>query len=345
MRLLRKAIRRISASTEQGRTVFEDFHLVDPADSPHRFPYFNKNYTLTDSETVFSLKNKLLSNPVVNSVEFLDPEYVSFHDHCPMNLVMKRDFLLCINENQYLAYITTNLDYAGLLQGHKGIDCSPIKNLVFDTNYGAVSRHFIKNFVAFLLIEMEHEKDEDDRKDMLKNAIEEKIYRDALFFEKKRRFYDKLISKIEAKIEVGKKFERDLAAKLDKKAKLPLNILTVVVSLQILFTQYGSYIGYSWDIIEPLVCFFSSIDIFFAYLYWYLFGTQFNYEQYYKKRREKKMMKDPGFKAIHDRRYADILKTIKLKRSLFSSDMLELIECFSSDLDDIKNDNVDGSND
>lgn len=37
---------------------------------------------------------------------------------------------------------------------------------------------------------------------------------------------------------------------------------------QILFTQYGTYSWFSWDIMEPITCLLGILDIIIAYTFW-----------------------------------------------------------------------------
>lgn len=46
------------------------------------------------------------------------------------------------------------------------------------------------------------------------------------------------------------------------------------------FTQWGTYVQYSWDIMEPIANIFGIIDVILAYSYWMLKNNDFDYKTF-----------------------------------------------------------------
>ena len=59
-------------------------------------------------------------------------------------------------------------------------------------------------------------------------------------------------------------------------------------------TQYGTYIAFSWDIIEPITCTMTLMDATLAYLFWMWTGQPYDMEglrTHYFHRKLKKLMR------------------------------------------------------
>lgn len=47
-----------------------------------------------------------------------------------------------------------------------------------------------------------------------------------------------------------------------------------------LFTQWGTYVQYSWDIMEPIACLFGLMDMILAYSYWIYSNHEFDFKTF-----------------------------------------------------------------
>jgi len=66
------------------------------------------------------------------------------------------------------------------------------------------------------------------------------------------------------------------------------------LSLQFLLSQYGTYIAFSWDIMEPIMCCVTLSDVIAAYLFWLWAGRPWDVEglkTFFFERRLKKLLK------------------------------------------------------
>mmetsp|Transcript_10303 Transcript_10303/g.15751 ORF Transcript_10303/g.15751 Transcript_10303/m.15751 type:complete len:135 (+) Transcript_10303:734-1138(+) len=73
-----------------------------------------------------------------------------------------------------------------------------------------------------------------------------------------------------------------------------VNSFAAIILSQFFFTQYGTYVIYSWDIIEPITCVMSMSDAFIGYFFWLRTGKPWNITglgEHFEKRKLKKLMK------------------------------------------------------
>ena len=87
-------------------------------------------------------------------------------------------------------------------------------------------------------------------------------------------------------------------------------MLYSIIAAQMVFTQYGTYYLYSWDIMEPLCCLFGILDMNLAYLYWLLHGQEFCFETFEKEFLKEKLQK--SLKTLtFEEQYDDTLDMIE----------------------------------
>ena len=79
-------------------------------------------------------------------------------------------------------------------------------------------------------------------------------------------------------------------------ARRYINTFAGFIGFQYFLTQYGTYVAFSWDIIEPFSCLMSFSDAFFAYVFWVYTGKPWDLvglqEHFSKKKMEKAMKKN-----------------------------------------------------
>lgn len=79
-------------------------------------------------------------------------------------------------------------------------------------------------------------------------------------------------------------------------ARRYINAFAGIIGFQYFLTQYGTYVAFSWDIIEPFSCMMSFSDAFFAYVFWVYTGKPWDLvglqEHFSKKKMEKAIKKN-----------------------------------------------------
>lgn len=88
--------------------------------------------------------------------------------------------------------------------------------------------------------------------------------------------------------------------------------------LQFAATQYGTYIAFSWDIMEPITCAMTLADAGIAYSFWVWSGKPYDIDglkSFYFERKLKKLLKRENidyfvYKSLKQRK-AEILEKLK----------------------------------
>ena len=65
--------------------------------------------------------------------------------------------------------------------------------------------------------------------------------------------------------------------RLETKSRRRLRFVMSFVFAQVLCTQYGTYIAYSWDIMEPITCLLGILDVIIAYSFYLITNSDYSY--------------------------------------------------------------------
>ena len=85
--------------------------------------------------------------------------------------------------------------------------------------------------------------------------------------------------------------KKEVAESFAKKTQNRLRMIYGLILSQTAFTQYGTYMYYSWDIMEPITCMFGVIDLILGYSYWLWKNDELSLENYQKNYLEQKVSK------------------------------------------------------
>lgn len=102
-----------------------------------------------------------------------------------------------------------------------------------------------------------------------------------------------------------------------------------MIAAQMVFTQYGTYYQYSWDIMEPICCLFGIFDMIAGYAYWLGNTKEFDYEIFEHNYIESKVSKEfqgvSGFNEdLHD--IESMIQHMELYKTLLTEGLPEIIE-------------------
>ncbi len=288
-----------------------------------------KNILLKQSSTLEEVKSVLRSNfPFMKQIEFFDIDMLRYHPESRLEYVSRTDFIIKINNSNDFMVVNELIDHKEVFQNEKEKEDWEIKQLIESVNRKGISSQILTEFLSCLVSDIQHSGRREHGIEDIKRIIRSKINTDSIQFQKRKAFYDNITHFLKERIQVQKGMEDLIVQKNERRAIMSLRALSMVVLMQLSFTQYGSYIGYSWDIIEPMVCLFGCVDIFCAYAYWFFFKTNFDYQVVYEKNLQKLKERDANYREIANNEYDKILKIIQQKRAFLSSDPLKIIESF-----------------
>jgi len=84
---------------------------------------------------------------------------------------------------------------------------------------------------------------------------------------------------LESKLKDWQMKKEIIIKKLDNKGKRRVNFFLGFTLTQIALIQYGTYVAFSWDIIEPITCLLGVVDLIIAYLFWLRSNREYSFEE------------------------------------------------------------------
>ena len=99
-----------------------------------------------------------------------------------------------------------------------------------------------------------------------------------------------------------------------KKAKRYLNFFVSVFLIQYGFVQYGTFVAFSWDVIEPITCAMTLGDACLAYLFWMISKKPYTLNgirEYFEGRAQRRLIKKYSLDYDNFLRTEKAIKIIK----------------------------------
>lgn len=158
-----------------------------------------------------------------------------------------------------------------------------------------IKKDILSNFVSELANELLKVKDSKGNISIgvLASLIRLKVQRDAFTSKNEGSIIKEILSTLYTKRRVLNKVKEDRVNAMKRRSNRRLKVLYGLIGLQMFFTQYGSYVMYSWDIMEPIACLFGIMDLILAYSYWIYRNHDFDFENF-----ESSYLDDTVFKQL-----------------------------------------------
>lgn len=144
---------------------------------------------------------------------------------------------------------------------------------------------------------------------------------------------------INKKIENLESKKNLIAEELDKKGKKRVNYFLTFLIGQIALIQYGTYVAFSWDIMEPITCLLGVLDMIIAYVFWLRSDRDYSFEgmkeHYVLKRLRSKISSKLSEGLSQKRDYENeievlekIRKIILMEKEIFRADWVTMKDFF-----------------
>lgn len=221
----------------------------------------------------------------IHNLTVLSGDKVEFHDSTPWFYVLRDQFYLVINDNKTVAVrnFQVNLSTPHLIlfnfpkenefwpvlavnQEDQSIDHLLDQKIQINP----FKREVMSPFVTNILHEIEKNSDANSQiaSETLITIVREAIKTGALDATLREATHSQFLEVLKKKQDFYDKIKQDIYQSYKAKSHKRLKRLYYLIGLQIVFTQWGTYYKYSWDIMEPLTCLFGIVDTFLAYGYW-----------------------------------------------------------------------------
>lgn len=174
---------------------------------------------------------------------------------------------------------------------------------------------------------------------MLASIIRGEVQKDSLTSKTDLILIEEMLSTLYTKKEFLLELKEEARLDSENSAKRRVRMLFYLVSAQILFSQYGTYVKYSWDILEPITCLFGIFDMIVGYSYWMMNDKNFSYENFEKGYLDQRVEKDLGKQIGFEEEMEDITSMIEhmeVYKYLQSDDLPDILEALDDKFDLVK---------
>eukprot|EP01017_Pseudomicrothorax_dubius_P007847 TRINITY_DN12506_c0_g1_i1.p2 TRINITY_DN12506_c0_g1~~TRINITY_DN12506_c0_g1_i1.p2 ORF type:complete len:376 (+),score=93.56 TRINITY_DN12506_c0_g1_i1:23-1129(+) len=231
----------------------------------------DRTLPLPNQGTLFHVKSALhKAYPDLRTIRVYSDSLVEYSDSTPMAAVLNDDFYLRLNDNEmYSVLLAVNASVFYDMQRYN-LDEIPLNQVCRKLGQSSMDTAVITKFLAKSLryVESATANENTVTRDELRYLLEKAMMSIAserrsgseVLLKKKEVLTKKLALLLENKTEA----DRILAAKGRRKVKL----LATAMFIQMALVQYGTYVAFSWDIMEPLTCLLGIFDLFVAYSFW-----------------------------------------------------------------------------
>lgn len=280
---------------------------------------------------LIDLKESILrKNPRIFSLDIMSKEGYSYHDSTPLDFITEESFCISVNNTDH--YMVLKFEDEDIFdnEGQRLRDM-PMQQLLASLGSTIPKRAIISNFVNQIVDEILKNKGSNGKINgyTLRRIIEGKIQQDALAISTETAMVNQLLAVLHEKKKVLEEIKDTISVKFAKRAKRRVNFLYALVLSQIAFTQYGTYVKYSWDIMEPICCLFGIFDSFLAYAFYLANNSDYNFEKFEKKFVEDRVNKYFGKNLNISETMEDIdamISHLNLWKSIHSDSLPEILE-------------------
>jgi len=100
---------------------------------------------------------------------------------------------------------------------------------------------------------------------------------------------DSKLNFLKNKLQLLEEIKKEVDSKLTLKAQKRTKRFSALIFAQVLLVQYGTYVAFSWDIMEPITCLLGVLDLLIAYSFWLYTNKPYSPESIEKLYVEKKV--------------------------------------------------------
>lgn len=230
----------------------------------------------------------------LQEVKMYDDKFVEYSSMTPLQVIMQENFLLKLNNEWYS--VLTNTD-------EPLFDVEPTTNYndhsIFNVcqNVGLSQRQAVVlgKFSSQLIDTLQKHLNNDINRKYVTMVVQKILLNSALNAKSEVADIDTKIAFLREKLSRYQEVKANVDQKLSNSSRKRVRIFLSFVFFQILLTQYGTYVAFNWDVMEPITCLLGIIDLIIAYGFWLstsksfsYSGMQSNYIEKYKARFAKK---------------------------------------------------------
>lgn len=297
------------------------------------FP-FPGNMTLLDFKVEY-MKN----HPSVFDVKLVSSEGLPYHDSTLLSFVTEDSFKIILNNTD--CFMVLNFKDNEIFDNEpQPMSDGSLQNLLKAFGSSVAKRGILSNFTNQLIEDVLTHKGPNGtiNAQTLKKLIQSKILTDNIKLKTDMKRIDDMLKILYAKKGMIDNLKAEVKGRVEKRSSRRLKYFYSLILAQLAFTQYGTYVKYSWDIMEPICLLFGIMDSILAYAYWMSNNNDYSLEQiegsYYESYLNKYFKKHPDIRLELD----DVEKMIdhlEVWKSLHSESLPEILQALDRKFDTV----------
>ena len=313
------------------RMSYDDVVRLKQTEKGTLYTMINGNTLIFPGDVLLQdLKLSIMQGNDIFKINILSKEGLPFHDTTPLKFITEDSFSIVINETD--KYYVMKFEDEDILDNYSmRIRDGMLQDILVSFGSSDSKRGILCPLVNQIVDDILKQKNSQGKISgyNVRKIIENKIMMDSIDIKNELATVEQLIVVLENKKQLLTTIREEAERKIEVKSKRRLKMLYSLILAQMAFTQYGTYVKYSWDIMEPITLLFGILDGILAYSYWMTRNMDYDLEAFEKAYIDRRVNKYFGDKFNLNEEIEDIVKMINhltLWKSLHSNSLPHILE-------------------
>ncbi|KRX09830.1 hypothetical protein PPERSA_02702 [Pseudocohnilembus persalinus] len=334
---LQKNLYKFSTQEKYGSEKLKGVCVLNEDDSGNLMYVTIKNtpFIMQLSQTIMEFQQIQAQKSRIYPITFYDAhtnqEYAST---TPFQFIINKDFLMHIRDEIYYIYAKNSFVQPSIdLQNYQKF--KQFYNIHFTTQQNLTQIDIEQKFIRNVLEHLESLQSKQISTSQLQIIIQNELYQQAVQRKKKVSQINEILDLLYLEKKNLIEEEKEIKVKAQKKSKSAYNKLLSFYLVQAFMLQYGTYFLYSWDIIEPITCLCTTLDMGLAYYYWLRFERDFNWKDVWARKQnklEKQIKNKQQFPTDRMEDVNNLIQTFEAKKQILSVHQEEVFKGIQNDL-------------
>jgi len=266
--------------------------------------------------------------PDIKTIKVFDESFVEISDTAPALILLMDNFLLKINEEWYSIISSTEDPLFNVKLDHD-VKEKNIHNMCNNAGYTMRQTAIMSSLISSLAEDLSNHAHTQVDSHIVKTILDKNIYERSLKAKATIEQLDMKLEFLRKKLASLEEIKASVDDKLLHKAKKRLGYFSSFLFAQILAIQYGTYVAFSWDVMEPMTNLLGILDVIIAYGFWMATNKSYSYanigKNYIEKKRER-FYKKVDFDVEEYEEIKNLITLLETQKLLLSPKVEDLLK-------------------
>jgi len=287
-----------------------------------------RTISLDEKVTLKQFKDSIIKQyPNIDRVHVYDEKLVEYADSSPTALLTSENFLLKLNEEWYSINADTEHPLFSTESKHT-LNQRAINT--FCQTSGLTSRQsaILTKFVSNMIEDIHQNNQKTIDKHQIELVLEKTIMHHAIEAKQDVETINKKLEYLREKLKKYEEAKKAVDDKLLAKARRRLKYFFSFVFAQIMAIQYGTYVAFSWDIMEPITCLLGIFDLIVAYSFWLFTNNPYSFkaiERRFVEKRKARFYKKDELDLEELEEINKLIANLEARKAFLSSSLEDVI--------------------